>query len=241
MTYCKHCGVELDVNMNYCPLCGESVSDEDFIQKEQGQFLRSQQEEKIISDYKKLTQIQRRKLFWELSGIILISGIIVSFIIDLVLNKNITWSKYTITVCLVVFVNITLLAFWQKKILLLFTGSFLSTSIMLMLLELYNKNISWSITLGVPLLLAAYLITLGLISLIKISRQRGLNLITYALIAIGLLTICTEGIISLNTQNRLSFHWSIIALACLIPVSAVLLFIHYRLKKATDLKKFFHI
>jgi len=241
MAYCKHCGVELDVNMNYCPLCGELVSGEDFIQKEQDQFLRSQQEEKIISDYKKLTQIQRRKLFWELSGIILVSGIIVSFIIDLVLNKNITWSKYTITVCLVVFVNITFMAFWQKKITLLFTGSFISTSIMLMLLELYNQNISWSITLGVPLLLAAYLITLGLISLIQISRQRGLNIITYSLIAMGLLTICIEAIISLNTKNRVTLQWSLIVLACLIPVSAILLFIHYRLKKATDLKKFFHI
>jgi len=241
MTYCKNCGVELDENMNFCPLCGEPLPGEVLVQEEHREFRRLKQEGKIISDYKKLTQIQKRKLFWELSAIILISGIIVSFIIDLVLNKNITWSKYTITVCLVVFINVTFLAFWQKKIFLLFTGSFISTSIMLMLLELYNRNISWSITLGVPLLFAAYLITFVLIILIKISRQRGLNIITYSLVAMGLLTICIEGIISLNTTNRLALQWSLIVLACIIPVSAILLFIHYRLKKATDLKRFFHI
>jgi len=241
MTYCKNCGVELDGNMNFCPLCGEPVSREDLVRKEHARFKRSKQEEIIISDYKKLTRIQRRKLFWELSGIILASGIIVSLIINLVLNKNITWSKYTTTIGIVALANITFIAFWQKKILLLFSASFISNSILLMLLELYNKNISWSTTFGIPLLFAAYVITLGLISLVKISRQRGLNIITYSLIAIGLLTICVEGIISINTINRLSFQWSIIVLACIIPVSAILLFIHYRLKKATDLKRFFHI
>ena len=241
MTYCNNCGVELDVNMNFCPLCGEPASGEDLDNAEHREFRRLKQEEKIISNYKELSQIQRRKIFWELSAIILVSGIIVSFIINLVLDKNVTWSKYTIIICLVVFVNITFIAFLQKKILLLFTGSFISTSILLILLEWYNGNISWSITLGIPLLLAAYLIIFGLISLIKISSQRGLNLINYTLIAVGLLMICIEGIISLNIKNRLSLQWSIIVLACIVPVSAVLHFIHYRLKKATDLKKFFNI
>jgi hypothetical protein len=167
MKYCKHCGVELDENMSFCPLCGELISDDGQMQDEQREFHRLKQEEKIISDYKELTQMQKRKMFWELSAIILVSGIIVSFIIDLVLNQGITWSKYTITVCLVLFVNITFLAFWQKRIFLLFTVSFVSTSILLMLLELYARNIRWSITLGIPLVFAAYLITFGLISLIK--------------------------------------------------------------------------
>ena len=241
MKYCQHCGVELDENMNFCPLCGELFSDDSQMRDEQREFRRLGREEKIISDYKKLTRIQKRKLFWELSAIILGSGIIVSFIIDLVINQSITWSKYTITVCLVLFVNITFIAFWQKRIILLFAGSFVSTSLLLMLLELYSSKISWSKTIGIPLLCAAYLITFALISIIKISRQRGLNIITYTLVAIGLLTVCIEGIISLYLQSRLSLQWSIIVLACIVPVSAILLFIHYRLKKATDLKKFFHI
>lgn len=241
MAFCKNCGVELEGNMNFCPLCGEPVSAKDSIQKERVKFRRSDKEEKMVSDYNALTKKQKRKLFWQLSAIILVSGIIVSFVIGLVMNNQITWSKYVMTVCLIVLANITFLAFWQKRVLLLLSGSFISTSVLLILLEWYSRNISWSITLGIPLLLAAYLVTLGLIGLIRISGQRGLNLIAYTLIALGLLTVCTEGIISLNMNNRLSFQWSIIVLACILPVSVILLFIHYRLKRATDLRKFFHI
>jgi hypothetical protein len=241
MTYCKNCGVETDLNMNFCPLCGEPATGKDIGQKEHREIPGSEREELIISQYKELTQKQRRKLFWELSAIILVSGIIVSLIINLVLSKSLTWSRYPVIIGLVAFLNITFIAFWQKRIILLFTGSFISTSILLMVLEFFNRNMSWSLTLGIPVLLAAYLITLGLISTIRISRQRGLNLIAFTLVAIGLLTMCIEGIISLNTINRFFIQLSIIVLVCIIPVAGILLFIQYRLKKATDLRKFFHI
>ena len=227
--------------MNFCPLCGEPASREEGDQKEEMGFRRSEQEEKLISLYKELTQKQRRKLFWELSAIIIGSGIIVSMIIDLVMNRGITWSRYPVSIGTVAFINITFLAFWQKRIFLLLAGSFVSTSALLMILESFHKYMNWSITLGVPLLLAGYLIPFGLVNLIKISRERGLNLIAYTLVAIGLLTMCIEGIISLNTLDRLVFQWSIIVLACILPVTGILLFIHYRLKKVTDLRRFFHI
>ena len=116
MTYCKNCGVELDEIMNFCPLCGEPASSDAEVKKEHREFRRLQQEERIISDYKGLTKTQKRKLFWELSTIILGSGIVVSLIIDLVLNQNITWSRFPITVCIGIFLNITCIAFLQKRI-----------------------------------------------------------------------------------------------------------------------------
>jgi len=135
MIYCKNCGVELEESMNYCPLCGESI-DEKAVKKEYEKSAQPRPKEKLFSDYESLTQKQRRKLFWEVSGIILISGIIVTLIIDLMINKSITWSKYSVTVSLVLFVNTTLITFWRHKILLLFVGSFVSTSVLLILFDM---------------------------------------------------------------------------------------------------------
>jgi len=67
------------------------------------------------------------------------------------------------------------------------------------------------------------------------------NLIAYVLLAIAMTGICTEGILSLNMHNALTLHWSLILLVCMVPISAILLFIHFRLKKATDLRKFFNL
>ncbi|MBN2521279.1 MAG: zinc ribbon domain-containing protein [Bacteroidales bacterium] len=240
MNYCKNCGVELEENMNICPLCGESI-DEKSVKKEHLQSAQPQPEKKLFSDYESLTQKQRRKLFWELSGIILISGIIVTLIIDLIINKNITWSKYSITASLVIFVNITLITFWRHKIILVFVGSFVSTSILLVLLDMYNLNIGWGVKLGIPFLFSLYFIILVLVILMRISNQQGFNMLACFFIAIGLLTMCIEGIISIYTKKVFYLHWSIIVMVCMIPISAILFFIHYRLKKGIDLKRFFHI
>jgi hypothetical protein len=241
MTCCKNCGVELDMTMNFCPLCGEPVTGDVSSRKEYRKSQRIRQEDRLYSEYNELTQAQRRKIFWEVSAIVLASGIMVSVIINLVLNKEITWSRYPIVIGTLLFMETTFAIFWQKRFLLLLSGSFASASVLVVLLELFNRNISWSITLGVPLLFAAHIIAAGLTGIIKLSRQYGLNVVSYALFAAGLLTVCIEGIISLNATNRLSLHWSIIVCACIIPVSAILLFIHYRLKRVTDLRKFFHI
>lgn len=240
MIYCKNCGVELEENMNFCPLCGESVN-EKAVKKEHIKSAQPRPRGKLFSDYESLTQKQRRKLFWEVSGIILISGIIVTLIIDFIINKSITWSKYSVTVSLVIFVNTTLITFWRHKILLLFVGSFVSTSVLLILLDMYNLNIGWGVKLGIPFLFSLYFIILVLAILMSISRQRGFNILACFFIAAGLFAVCIEGIISLYTKNILHLQWSIIVIASMIPISALLFFIHYRLKKGIDLKRFFHI
>ncbi len=240
MTNCNNCGVELDADMKICPLCGKA-SDDITINPEAPESEQIRYAEKPYFDYAGLTQEQRRKLFWELSGIILVSGIIVPFIIDLIINKSITWSKYSVTVCLVIFVNTTLISFFQRRTLFLFSGSFISTSILLVLLDTYNLNIGWAVKLGIPFLFSFYLITLIFTLLMKRSEQLGFNILAWFFTAIGLYTICIEGILSLYTRNVFHLHWSLIVLVCMIPISAILLFIHYRLKKGIDLKRFFHI
>lgn len=199
------------------------------------------QEEKLLTNYQKLSGFQKRKFFWEISGILLVSGILVTLIIDLLDGNNVTWSKYSIAICAVLFINTTLFCFWFKKIILWLLGSFMSTSILLILIDMFNGNITWGLKFGIPLVLVAYLIIFVLVLLIRNTHEKELNLITYSLIASGLLCICIEGLISLYTEHTIKLHWSLIVLICVLPVSSVLLYIQYRLKKGTDLKRFFHI
>jgi hypothetical protein len=233
--------VELEEQMISCPLCGKHTTDETPVDEEFIGYQKTRQSERLLSDFKELTPIQRRRLFWQLSGLILISGMIVTFIIDLIINKNITWSKYSMSACLALFLIITLIVFLRRKIVVSLIGSFIITSILMVLFDMFNKNIGWGTKLGIPLVFSFYLVVFVLISLVRRSKQRGINLIAYFLIASGILGLCVEGIISLQINNMLSFQWSVIALVSVLPVSVVLLFIHYRLRKGTDLKRFFHI
>lgn len=241
MNLCNNCGVELEQKMRFCPLCGKHITDETPEDQEYIQFQKTKQEEQLMSDFEELTPTQKRKLFWQLSGLILISGMIVTFIIDLIINRDITWSKYSISACLALFLIITMIVFLKRKIVISLTGSSITTSILMVLFDVFNKNIGWGTKLGIPMVFSFYLVVFVLISLVRRSKQRGINLIAYFLIASGILSLCVEGIISLQINSKLSFQWSVIALVSVLPISAMLLFIHYRLRKATDLKRFFHI
>lgn len=241
MKKCAHCGVELEKNTNFCPLCGEPVLDENADNIEYIKVRKRQQEDKLLTDYQKLSAKQKLKLFWQISGIILLSGILITLIIDFIGDQSITWARYSIAVCAVLFANTSLISFWWNRLWLLMTGSFLSTSALLVLLDMFNGSIGWGVKLGIPLLLAAYIILFILILMIRSAVKKGLNIIAYSFLTGGLLSLCTEGIISLYLENQLHVEWSVIVMVSVLPVAAILLFLHYRLKKVPDLKRFFHI
>src|SRR6056297_1354707 len=235
MIVCPNCGVELEENSNFCSLCGESIVNKS---TENRIFIKSGRvhgEERLLSDYERLTGLQKRKIFWEISGLILISGIIISLLIDFVVNRSITWSKFPATVSLILIIHFTLNTFLRQKIILTLILSFLSVTGLFILFDTYGGNTGWDLRLGIPLILAAYLTVLSLIFLVRRARQKGMNIIAYSLIAAGLLSIFTEGIISVYTSGLIYLEWSLIVLVSVVFISMPLFYIHYRLKKATDL------
>jgi len=238
---CPNCGVELETAMKSCPLCNYSDFDNPSKSDQVVSIPVPEQRSKTISDYVKLSPVQKRKLFWELSGIALVSAIFVTLIINIVFSKGITWSRYPITVCLVLFVNITLFSFMRHRLLLLLCGSFLSTSVLLILFDLYNKAIGWGVHLGIPILFSFYIIVFFITVILKYTKQQGFNILAWFFLSAGLLSFCIDGILSDYLKGNITFHWSLIVIVCIVPVSAILLYIHYRLKKGIELRQFFHI
>ncbi len=241
MVQCQHCGVELEENANFCSLCGEPLLNkctENNFSIHSGKI---RNEEKLLTDFQKLTGLQKRKIFWQISGLILVSGIIITLLIDFIGNKTITWSKYPATICMVLFINFTLNTFLHKKMILILVLSFLSVTVLFFLFGIYAGETGWKMKSGVPVILAAYLTVYFLVFLIRRAKQKGLNIITYSLFATGLLCVCTEAIISIYTRQSENFGWSLIVMVSVSFISLLLLYIHYQLKKATDLKRFFHI
>lgn len=239
MIYCKNCGVELEENANFCSLCGEPVSDENNAGLD---YLTIGKTSKTaLVDFQKLTHLQKRKIFWEIAGMILFSGILITATINLVSDHSITWSKYTITIGLALFMNITLIVFLYKKLFLSFFLSFVISAILFFLLDIYTGNTGWVTKLGIPLLLAAYIIVLSFVLVEKKAKQKGLNLLAYAFLALGFLCVCIDGTISIYTKNFFNLGWSLTVMVSAIIISALLWYVNQRLKKVTDLKRFFHI
>ncbi len=234
MPYCKNCGVELENEMQYCPLCGEPVTG-----KGNANIPITSRQQTI--HYSGTMSQPQKKFTWEIVSLILLSGIVATFIIDFIINKRITWSEYPVAISLVIFSYISLFAFWPQRSLIQMAGSFLLSSVFLLLLDVLTGGVNWSIKLGIPLLLAGNLVTAMMIVIISRSKYKGINLIAYAFLGATLLCISVDGILSVFKTEVLHLEWSIIVAGCIVPVFLVLLFVHFRLKKGRSLKKTFHV
>lgn len=241
MKHCPNCGVALDENANFCSLCGEPLLERNEANLAFIETRRQQREDKLLTEYQKLSGFQKRRLFLKISAMILLSGIFITLIIDFVTKGDFTWSRYPVTVGLALLLNITMGTFWYCREILWGGLSFLSSAVLLVLLDIYSGNSGWGMQLGIPLLFAAYVTVFILIRLIRLTSQKGLNVIAYALLTTGILSVCTDGIINLYKTDLVNFGWSLIVMASAIIVSMLLLYVHFRLKKVTDLKRFFHI
>lgn len=241
MKQCPNCGVESDENANYCSLCGipllENTSDIPL----SGMSGRIGQEERIRSEFRKLSGFQKRKIFWKISGLVFLSAILITLIVDYVATGTISWSRYPATICLILFINSTLNTYLHHNWLALSTFSFFSVALLFILFDLYSPDYNWRAVPGLLVLLAAYSAVFGMIVLIRRASQKGLNVIAYSLLVAGVLSMCTEAMLSIYKHSTIVLGWSLITAVSVITVSLLLLYIHYRLKRATDLKRFFHI
>jgi hypothetical protein len=240
MSYCNNCGVELDTDMSYCPLCGSPAGQK----KAAAQKPKSNlpfYKDKILSEIDNLTATQKRKLFWEISSIILISSIIITLIINFIINKEITWAKYYLLVSLSVFSNISFFSLWRNRPYLLVIGSFISTAVPILLIDLISAGIGWGTKLGMPLLVSLYTLLIVVVWIIRISHQKGFNILAMVFLAVSIYLICIEVFVSLYHKGTVKLSWSIISGSSMIPISVMLFYVHYRLKSGIELKRFFHI
>jgi hypothetical protein len=229
MTICNECGVELEVDMSICPLCDTPVGEK------KGVTRRLEKAHKPAVSHRHLL----RQILWQITSVLLLSGIAATLIINLSIHGKITWSVYPITICLIIFSYASLVSFWHKRIVFQIWAGWMISAIVLYIVGLY-VNADWPIKLALPLLCAINVIGLLVNFILRISKAKGLNIIAIIFVAIALLCLVIEGIISFYFTASFKLQWSVIVSACLIPVTAAIAFMYFRTRNNIDIQKIFH-
>lgn len=232
MIICKECGVELEDKMRVCPLCDTPLSNEGspaFALKKSRERDKPEARKKYL-----LSQI-----LWQITAILLLSGIASTFVINLAIQGRITWSVYPISICLMILSYVSLMSLWRTMITYQLAGGWIFSS---MVLVVVNALISadWPLMLALPVLCAVNIIVLVLIWVVRNLTTRGLNVFAIVILGIAILCVVIEGIISSYLENVIRLQWSAIVSACLLPVTATILFMYFRTRNNSDLKKIFH-
>jgi hypothetical protein len=231
---CKNCGVELEDDMLICPLCREPVNSAASANTQVSYGTQT------VHPYGEMSKPQK-KFAWEIVSIILLSAVVATFVVNFIINRRVTWSEYPVATCLTIFCYVSLFAFWDRTTVVKMVGAFILSSVCLVLLDLFTAGIQWSIKVAIPLLFMGNVITAILIAIIRQSRYKGINLIAYGFLGAAILCTFIDGTLSFFTSGLFQIKWSIIVVACTIPVVVVLLFVHFRLKKGRSLEKTFHV
>ncbi|GAF03485.1 DUF6320 domain-containing protein [Saccharicrinis fermentans] len=245
MKYCTNCGVELDPSMDSCPLCHDLSNKKSSLAESQEtntSFTSSHGKKEKENQVKTTPEKQlNRKLFWELTVIVLLSATIITFLIDLLTSQHISWSKYTAIICFVLFINSSLLSFFRHQSLTLTLGSFASLSFLILAIDYLGNATGWSFKAGIPLLLLLYLFFLCSILFIKKLKEKGINIIALILSLASIICMAVEILLDYYSGQKITMGWSIYVISSGIPISGILLFVHYRMKKGRELKRLFHL
>lgn len=241
MIKCTHCGVELEENMNYCPLCGQPVEKESMPVHEPVHIKGGQNTQRRYISMGQLNRPQKRKVMWEVLSLIVLSGVLGVVLLNLIFNQRITWSVYPLVLGLGIFGYASVFTFWYDKGWQQLLGDMAITFVVLFFLDFTDGLLQWVLPLAFPMLVGTLAVGLGLYFIARRSRYYGFDLMAYVFVGLAVLMLLLEGVLSFYHTHGLHLDWSIIVLISVIPVDAVLLYIHFRLRKNPDLKKFFHI
>ena len=234
MKLCTNCGVELDKDVAVCPLCGTT---------EGTVPVDGKKEEPVYfpSDIILLHRKETRKQIWELTGIITFSALCVCTIVDLVINRRLSWSLYADTSALSAWICLTLVLMAFRKYYIVIPGLLMTILTMLFLFDLFAGSVKWFFQIGLPITIAAFIFISIIILLWNVANFRGFNILAFAFLLLSGFCVVVEVFVDKYLFGSVTIRWSAIVAVSTLPISLVLLFIHYRMKKGKRLDSYFHV
>jgi hypothetical protein len=79
------------------------------------------------------------------------------------------------------------------------------------------------------------------LTLISVSKRRGLNVIGIILVAVAGLCATVDASLTLYLTRVVALSWSVIVLVTVIPVAGFFFYLHYRIMRRASLRKLFRL
>ena len=152
--YCVKCGVELERGRKECPLCKTKVMYEELTQEPEEEY-----PEVKINLYKMNKKKIKSRLYFIMLTLSVIS-ILEVLLGNIAINGRLTWGYFVIPSLILTNIAVFIATDgWnlKKNLLLLST----SLTVFLLILDLYDEKLTWSVKIGIPIVISFFI--LGLI------------------------------------------------------------------------------
>jgi hypothetical protein len=238
MPYCSRCGVEVDDDVLKCPLCSTDIQ---ILEPEEGLFSKYPDKASPHSVAPKRNKKEMRRMAAILVTFGLLIPASIAIAADVVINGEVTWGTYTISSLIYIWVLVLLPLLYYKKPVLTLLAYYLSTLFFLYSIDSFDGGVFWFQGLAFPIISITAALIVIIIFIARHSAIKGINILSYAVLSLGIECIGLEISISLFLTGAITFGWSIIVLSATIPASGLLYYIYYKTKKPLKMKEYFHI
>ncbi len=226
MPYCFKCGVEVNNGVKNCPLCDldlPTFEDEVIVAP------RYPSQENVFREIKK----RRKNVFYFIYSMIILAITFNLVLIDRSNNGVWSWSQYTTIYLLGSIVYVFAILQYSKNEKFNFGVIGITTVIILFLTDGVNGAYEWFFRLGLPI---SVLSVLTLYILFKIFNRK--RLLPYkvmeTIVLAAFFLVITEITIDKYLFSNIELGWSLQAVACFIPLMAILIFMPRKLYEKID-------
>jgi hypothetical protein len=223
--YCKNCKVKLKDYLDKCPLCHTKVTT---INEESNPY------NKYVEDFSTRVNI---KYFSNLIVKIIILLSIITMLINLIVNKKISWSLYVVASSVYVCSYYLYIILENKK--LAFIWNMASLEFLLFIISYLTHSTQWFSLLVGPIILMVCLFIMINVSLSRFNNILRNSSILLMYIACCLFTL--DCLINIYKTGIFKIHWSIYSNIPIFIISILLFILSFNKTITNEIEKRFFI
>ncbi len=246
MPYCPKCKVSLAEGAAFCPLC-LSASAESLDTARLAEYPGEQARVSVAETVRdaeaeaRLSGPERRKLVMELLSVSFALILVIPVSVDAILARGLSWSRFVAIILASAWLfSFMPLLFWGHPWrLLAVLGPALP--IALFLWGSCARELSWFMPVGLPIVLSLEAVMVPVLTLIGVTRQRGLNIPAVILVGAGLLCVGIDVTLNRFFLGTIGLSWSLVVVVSVFPVAGLFIYLHYRVLKKASLRRIFRL
>jgi len=243
MRTCKKCGVQVEDNVEECPLCGEPVTEERRKQRasaSEGENVLKPGTEMETGDSSTL----RSAKIWafEMVSLVAFTAAIIIAAADFAFDFSLSWSLIPLAAIGFIYLAVSAIVALFRYPAALLIAETVAVAGFLLLLDLLLPQTDWFLRLALPItVLVALFSGIAGTTIVKL-KLNALQAVAVWFLAAGFFVVGLEFVLNWALRDELLVSWSLIAFACTLSLFFLILFINKRLRERhAEFRRIFHI
>ena len=224
MAYCSNCGVELNDNVENCPLCDFEVPKSLVIDKNRNEYY-----PRAINAHTNVTDALKNKILYAYSMVSFAVALIL-FVLGSIIRPEHLIFQYSMGCIIASILYMFLLLGYIKKLTRILMSLGLLTWILCVFLDSIDGAFTWSILWAMPIIIASTIVFVTVAIFYKKGKhtKHFIFIPVYICIGLAVLLPLVELIIQYNLYHHLKLTWSMVSTISLLAFSAIVAGLYYQ-------------